>query len=195
MAIKSFVLALMFAAAWPHVNAAPSRPSSAAIERIKTELEHIREADQAVRRNFDHSDPEQVGRMLVVDESNRRRLKEIINVIGWPTTELVGENAATGAFLVAQHAADDLDFMKDVFIFIEAGYKKARVAPSHYALMYDRIKMLEGKPQRYGTQFKKNSTGCHAWKMEDPDKVDAYRAGVGLDSLSTYAKKVCGTNP
>ena len=58
--------------------------------------------------------------------------------------------------------------------------------------MYDRIKMLEGKPQRFGTQFNMNSSGCRAWKMEEPEKVDEYRAQMGLDNLAVYAKKVCG---
>lgn len=191
MLIKTLIRIIVLAAALQSVQAAPCAPESETLRSIRTELEQIREADQAVRRNLNYLDSEQVEKMRTVDAVNRKRLKEIIMLIGWPSKELVGENASSGAFLVAQHAHEDLGFMKEVFSHIEADYRKQKVSPSQYALMYDRIKMLEGKPQRFGTQFNKNSSGCHAWKMEEPEKVDEYRAQMGLDNLAVYTKKVC----
>lgn len=192
MFIKTLIRIIVLAAVWQSVQAAPSAPDSETLRSIRTELEQMREADQAVRRNFNYLDSEQVEKMRTVDAANQKRLKEIITLIGWPSKELVGENASNGAFLVAQHAGEDLGFMKEVFSHIEADYRKQKASPSQYALMYDRIKMLEGKPQRFGTQFNKNSSGCRAWKMEEPEKVDEYRAQMGLDNLAVYARKVCG---
>lgn len=192
MLIRTLVRIIVLAAVWQSVQATPCAPDSETLRSIRTELEQMRESDQAVRRNLNFLDSEQVEKMRTVDAVNQKRLKEIITLIGWPSKELVGENASTGAFLVAQHAGGDLDFMKEVFSHIEAGYRKQKASPSQYALMYDRIKMLEGKPQRFGTQFNKNSSGCRAWKMEEPEKVDEYRAQMGLDNLAVYAKKVCG---
>ena len=192
MFIKTLIRIIVLAAVWQSVQAAPCAPDSETLRSIRTELEQIREADQAVRRNLNYLDSEQVEKMRTVDAVNRKRLKEIISLIGWPSKELVGENASSGAFLVAQHAHEDLGFMKEVFSHIEEDYRKQKASRSHYALMYDRIKMLEGKPQRFGTQFNKNSSGCRAWKMEEPEKVDEYRAQMGLDNLAVYAKKVCG---
>lgn len=192
MLIKTLIRFIVLAGVWQSVQATPCAPDSETLRSIRTELEQIREADQAVRRNLNYLDFAQVEKMRTVDAVNRKRLKEIISLIGWPSKELVGENASSGAFLVAQHAHEDLDFMKEVFSHIEADYRKQKVSPSQYALMYDRIKMLEGKPQRFGTQFNKNSSGCRAWKMEEPEKVDEYRAQMGLDTLAVYAKKVCG---
>lgn len=192
MFIKTLIRIIVLAAVWQSVQAAPRAPDSETLRSIRTELEQIREADQAVRRSLNYLDSEQVERMRTVDAVNRKRLKEIITLIGWPSKELVGENASSGAFLVAQHAYEDLDFMKEVFSHIEADYRKQKASSSQYALMYDRIRMLEGKPQRFGTQFNKNSSGCRAWKMEEPEKVDEYRAQMGLENLAVYAKKVCG---
>lgn len=192
MFIKSLIRIIVLAAVWQSVQAAPRAPDSKTLQSIKTELEQIREADQAVRRNLNYLDSEQVEKMRAVDAVNRKRLKEIIAQIGWPSKELVGENASSGAFLVAQHAPDDLEFMKEVFSYIEADYRKQKASPSQYALMYDRIKMVEGKPQRFGTQFNINSSGCRPWKLEEPQKVDEYRSQMGLDNLAVYAKKVCG---
>ena len=192
MFIKTLIRIIVLAAVWQSAQAAPYAPDSKTLRSIRIELEQILKADQAVRRNFNYLDSEQVEKMRTVDAVNRKRLKEIITLIGWPSKKLVGEKASGAAFLVAQHAADDIDFMKEVFSYIEADYRNQRASPSEYALMYDRIKMLEGKPQRFGTQLTINSSGCHPWKMEEPQKVDEYRAQMGLDSLAVYAKKVCG---
>lgn len=191
MFIKTLIRIIVLAAVWQSAQATPCSPDSECLRSIRTELEQIGEADQAVRRNLNYRDFEQVEKMQTVDAVNQKRLKEIMTLIGWPSKELVGENASSSAFLVAQHT-QDLDFMKEVFSHIEAGYKKQKASPSQYALMYDRIKMLEGQPQRFGTQFNKNSSGCHAWKVEEPEKVDEYRAQMGLEKLAVYAKKVCG---
>ena len=192
MFIKALIRIIVLAAVWQSAQATPGAPDLETLRSVRTELEQMREADQAVRRNLNYLDSEQVEKMRIVDAVNQKRLKEIIALIGWPAKELVGENASSGAFLVAQHAHEDLDFMKEAFSHIEADYRKQKASPSQYALMYDRIKMLEGKPQRFGTQFNKNSSGCRAWKMEEPEKVDEYRAQMGLDHLAVYAKKVCG---
>jgi hypothetical protein len=192
MSIKTLIQIIILAAVSQSVQAAPRAPDSETLRSIRTELEQMREADQAVRRDFNYLDSEQLEKMRTVDAVNQKRLKEIITLIGWPSKELVGENASSGAFLVAQHAGDDLDFMKEVFSYIEADYSKRKGSPSQYARMYDRIKMMEGKPQRFGTQFNINSSGCHGWKLEAPEKVDEYRAQMGLGSLAVYAKKVCG---
>ena len=192
MFIKTLIRIIVLAAVWQSVQAAPCAPDSETLRSIRTELEQMRVADQAVRRNFNYLDSEQVEKMRTVDAVNQKRLKKIITLIGWPSKDLVGENASSGAFFVAQHAGDDLGFMKEVFSHIEADYRKQKASPSHYALMYDRIKMLEGKPQRFGTQFNKNSSGCRPWKIEEPEKVDEYRSQMGLDNLTVYTKKVCG---
>lgn len=192
MFIRTLIRIIVLSAVWQSVQAAPRAPDPKTLLSIRAELEQIRESDQAVRRNLNFDDSEQVEKMRTVDAVNRKRLKKIITLIGWPSKDLVGETASSGAFLVAQHAADDLNFMKKVFSHIEADFRKQKASPSQYALMYDRIKMLEGKPQRFGTQFNMDSYGCRAWKLEEPEKVDEYRAQMGLENLAVYAKKVCG---
>ncbi len=192
MFLKTLIRIIVLAAVWQSVHAAPRGPDSKTLRSIRAELEQMREADQAVRRNLNFDDSEQVEKMRTVDAANQKRLKEIITLIGWPSKDLVGETASSGAFLVAQHAPDDLNFMKEVFSYVEADYRKRKASSSQYALMYDRIKMMEGKPQRFGTQFHMDSSGCRAWKLEEPERVDEYRAQMGLENLTEYARKVCG---
>lgn len=78
---------------------------------IARELLQMQEQDQADRElTSPESAPDVVARIKAGDNARRQRLAEIIAVKGWPTAPLVGWKAADAAWLVAQHADDDLNF-------------------------------------------------------------------------------------
>src|SRR5262249_23793610 len=59
-------------------------------------------------------------------------------------------------------------------------------SPLHAAYMEDRIRVHEGRPQRYGSQFDWNEAGTAIEPMvgvEHPDGVDARRAAIGLPPI------------
>jgi len=58
---------------------------------------------------------------------------------------------------------------------------------SSLALLEDRVRLREGKPQLYGSQVTRNPAGqWEARDLEDPEKVDERRASVGLPPLAEY---------
>lgn len=149
-------------------------------------------ADQAVRQNLSLNDQEKMDEVLSTDRRNSKRLHEIILAIGWPTSSKVGAEASKGAFFIAQHAVHDLSLMELALLNIEASYKSGEVPGSYFAMIYDRVKMLHGEPQKYGTQVQKNNKSCGAYKLVDKDKVDIYRKEVGLlKDLKSYEAEVC----
>jgi hypothetical protein len=160
---------------------------------VREELIQMGKEDQAVRQKttFTANDREE---MRVVDRKNSARLKEIIAEIGWPSESTVGKAASSSAFFIAQHAAHDRPLMDLAFTHIAAAYKAGTVPGAYYALMYDRLKMFDGEPQKYGTQIQSNEKSCGVYTLEDPAKVDLYRREVGLwESLESYKDKLCGT--
>jgi hypothetical protein len=56
--------------------------------------------------------------------------------------------------------------------------------------MEDRILMMEGKPQIYGSQISKNgeTDKWELYTLEKPETADKRRAEVGLGSLKEYVK-------
>lgn len=122
-----------------------------------------------------------------VDVGNTDRLREIVTEVGWPGQALVGEEGAEHAWLIAQHADHQLDSQR---LFLEALRQAVEVgdAPArHLAYLTDRVAMNEGRPQRYGTQVGAMKDGeAVPWPIEEPDRVDQRRAGVGLTPLSEY---------
>jgi hypothetical protein len=67
--------------------------------------------------------------------------------------------------------------------------QRREVVPSDYALLYDRVAMFEGRPQRCGTQLICPKGGRFDYHLiEDRANADARRARLGLEPLAEYAK-------
>ena len=123
-------------------------------------------------------------RMKALHEHNASRLKEIIRAHGWPGISLVGEEAAKGAWLVAQHSVSDPEFMAECVGLLEVAVAREDVAGGQLAFLQDRVRTLSGKPQYYGTQFDVDENGWPTpFPIEDSATVNERRARLGLNSL------------
>ncbi len=58
------------------------------------------------------------------------------------------------------------------------------------ATTVDRIRVREGQPQLYGTQFREQNGRMEPFPIENEGEVDLRRAKVGLQPLSEYAAMV-----
>ena len=56
-----------------------------------------------------------------------------------------------------------------------------------YALLYDRLQLMSGGRQRYGTQVVVRKDGSQVVsRLEAPDRVDERRRAIGLGPLADY---------
>lgn len=63
------------------------------------------------------------------------------------------------------------------------------MAADDVALLTDRVLRAQGKPQRYGTQFKPGADGSMVLEpTEDEAGLDARRRAVGLPSMAVYKR-------
>lgn len=125
-----------------------------------------------------------------VDRANAERLQEIVRAHGWPNAERAGEEAASAAFTIVQHATHDLAFQKAYLTFLEKEYRMGRVPGEPVALLTDRTRQAEGKPQLYGTQISIRDGKLVVDPIEDEDNVDRRRRALGLPPLATYIEVV-----
>lgn len=123
------------------------------------------------------------------DERNRERLKEIIKENGFPTRNLVGNDAMQGIFLIIQHSDGDKEWQKSQLINIENAVKKGDMDGQSFAYLYDRIKINSGEKQLYGTQFSKvdpvNKT-VELAETEDIENLERRRMEVGMMPINMY---------
>lgn len=160
-------------------------PAAAAIPdpKLREEIMKMHDAHQEARHPYDAQ------RIAATDERNIARLKEIVARRGWPTLSMVGEEAASAAWLLVHQSARDPQFQLKVVSLMEPLVARKEVNPQVYAYLYDRTH----KPQRYGTQGRCLAPGV--WQpreMEDPPRVNERRAKLKLTpvQLKEYALQV-----
>ena len=125
-----------------------------------------------------------------MDEKNTARLKELIAEHGWLSQGRVGEKGAEAAFLIAQHADHEVDFQKSVLKNLQEAYENKTATDQQVALLTDRIQVVEGKSQLYGTQAQFRYGEVRFHQIEHSTNVDQRRANMGLPPLSEYLEKL-----
>ena len=138
------------------------------------------ELDQRVRREviakLGPGDPvddrDMFDKMIAIDRQQTARMKSIVEKHGWPGKSLVGDDGAAAAWLIAQHATHDLPFMEHCTALLEAAVEQGEASPKHLAYLSDRVRVHQGKPQIYGTQFK--LVGPEQSLVADPIEDEAH---------------------
>ncbi len=158
-------------------------------ETLRDELLEMIGLDERVRAELvDSGELFDVGyeaRMERVHHRNALRLHVIIESVGWPGTDLVGSDGAEAAWLILQHAIAEPDLMRRTLPLLQAAAREGQASPRHVALLEDRIRFFEGRPQRYGTHFDWDAEGnLSPCAMEDPRRVNKRRRAVGLAPLA-----------
>jgi hypothetical protein len=120
-------------------------------------------------------------RMEALHRDNARQLRELIEKFGWPNECLAGHEGAEAAWLVAQHSIAEPEFMRTCRALLEKEVASGTVPLGQYAYMDDRIRVFEGKPQRFGTQIELTPEGPTLCEVEDPESLDARREEAGLE--------------
>ena len=124
-------------------------------------------------------------RMARVHERNAQRLRQVIESVGWPGTDRVGTDGAEAAWLILQHAIAHPDLLRRALPLLETASWEGRADPAHAAMLEDRIRFFEGRPQRYGTQLDWDAEGnLSPWRVEDPSRLDERRLAIGLPPLA-----------
>jgi len=157
-------------------------------EELRRELVAMAALDLEVRENlikrgvlYDGYHPE----LEAIHVRNASRLKEILAEHGWPVPALVGDDGDEAAWLIVQHAIGDPPFQRQCLRLLQDAAESGDVPLWQTAMLEDRIRMFEGRPQIYGTQLETDSDGAvRPYLLEDPEHVEERRSKVGLEPLS-----------
>lgn len=120
-----------------------------------------------------------------VHDRNAARLRAIVDARGWPGERQVGKEAAEAAWQIAQHAIAQPQFQRRILALIQQAVQEGNAPALQAAMLEDRIRCFEGRPQRYGTQFDWDADGrMSPLPLDDPDQVDSRRRDIGLEPLA-----------
>ena len=174
---------------------APAQPPAVGqpqeqLPAVGTAIIAMAEEDQRMRREA-LADPSRWD--AEVDRRNTASLKEIVSQIGWPTRSKVGEHAARMAWLLVQHANEDVAFQRECLELIRS-VPAGEVEPREAALLEDRVRVNEVRAQLYGTQFFTDERGQVVPRpIEDPERLDERRRAAGLEPFEDYRRTVAAS--
>ncbi len=160
------------------------------IAALAVELTDMAAADHrtAVHANSNDFAEQLAWRRLTARHGDR--LGEIMAEYGWPTAELVGDEAAHGAWLIAQHADRQLDIQRRALQLMRQAVSAGAAGPRELAFLRDRTRVNEGRKQVYGTQIAGVKDGAPVpWPCEEPERVDELRAAVGIEPFDEYVAR------
>lgn len=173
---------------------------------LKGQLAEIQKKDQQYRVLMDSIgrtegwQSEKINELLEkqssLDSTNLIEVDRIIDKFGFPPKEKVGDLTET-VFRVLQRSNDST--MATYYDLVVASGMRGDLKMAEVATYQDRVLMMRRVPQEYGTQvwieFKTDPhTGrrydsLYLWKVRNPERVNARRTAVGLDSLETHLRR------
>jgi heme-degrading monooxygenase HmoA len=156
---------------------------------VCAELLSMRDRDQNARHAWaaQRETPEKHDDVARIDRANLSELDAIVAKYGWPAKSLVGMKAAGGAWTVVQH--NDHDAHVRYLPLLQKAADAGELDRGLYATFVDRVRIEEGKPQVYGSQFHEVNGELVPFPIEDEAHVDERRAAAGLQPLAEYAKQ------
>ena len=134
-------------------------------------------------------------RLEELHRGNSSRLRQIIAVFGWPGLTLVGEKGAQAAWRIALHSIGEPAFMRQCRDLIDIASHNGDVPRWQFAIIDDRIRVYEGKPQRYGTQLRNGPNGLEPHPLENQARINSMRMHAGLPPLAKTLAKARAAQP
>lgn len=164
---------------------------------LRDELLAMLVQDQAVRTGVAPPGDDRTADELAADwdETDRRhnaRMTQILDASGWPGWRLVGSDGAFAAWVLVQHADLDLALQERGLELMAAAVDSGDADPSDYAYLVDRVRVANGEPQVYGSQWGSHAAGNPQPRtpIEDEAFVDVRRAEVGLGTIEEYLEEL-----
>lgn len=132
--------------------------------------------------------------MQAVHTENALALDGLIAAHGWPGISQVGPEGTRAAWLVAQHAICTPALQRKFLRLLEQAVAEGEAPARQAAMLSDRIRFNEGRPQQFGTVLDWTDEGVLGCELEEPERIDERRAAVGLppfaDALKEHQQEV-----
>lgn len=155
-------------------------------QKIANEIISMGNEDQTMRNGITDGTTEWD---VSIDVRNTKRMKEIVEQIGWPTKIMVGEEASNIAWLLVQHADHDpvfqhacLDLMKKL--------SDTEIKIRNIAYLEDRVRLNENRPQLYGTQFFGEGETYGPRPIFEIEHIEERRKQMGMEPFAEYAERM-----
>lgn len=117
---------------------------------------------------------------------NEKKIFEILEMHGWPSKNIIGEQGNLTICNVLQHS--DVGIRKKYLPIMRKAVEEKELAPRLLARAEDRLATDRGDLQIYGGQIKyyPKTKSFNVWPIIDPVNVDKRRAEIGLEPMAKF---------
>jgi hypothetical protein len=122
------------------------------------------------------------------DRENQLFLDSIIDKYGWPGISLIGEDGARSAYLIAQHADNNLKLQKKCLKFMKKALITNDVYRSDFAYLMDRVMLKKYGFQLFGSQCMLVNELYQSRPLYDEKRVNTLRKYFWMNPLEEYLK-------
>lgn len=190
--MRPFSLSLIIClAACSHDRRPPAPDSQAVVAALRDTLIRLGSEDQAGRDSIGlavaGNDTALLQRFMRADSARTRWLRAVVAKSGWPRRSVVGDTAASAAWLIVQHSPIN-EFQEQMLPILESEAKRGEVRAADVAMLLDRVRVHQGKPQQYGTQFELKNKRLVPNAIAEMAILDSLRKSVGLPPMAEYVK-------
>ncbi|MET7490281.1 DUF6624 domain-containing protein [Streptomyces sp. NPDC005538] len=136
----------------------------------------------------------------LLDAANTETLRRIAGRHGWPGFSLVGHPGSEAALRLALRVNEphhDHAFARTLLRLITAAVERGEATWAQWAHLQDRVSVLNGHDQQYGTQFRTSSSLLEPelYPVGDPQALASRRIAVGLAPHTPPAGPSRPSNP
>jgi len=123
--------------------------------------------------------------MEAVHNENAELLDDAFDAVGWPGRDKLSDDGAAAAFVILQHAISKPDVQRRGLALMLEQIPLGNANMLDAAYLTDRIAVLEGQAQTFGTQFDWDANGqLSPSPTRDEAELDDRRASVGLPPMA-----------
>ena len=124
-------------------------------------------------------------KQIAIDRANGDELMAWVRACGWPTRELLGEDAPSVIPILIHMPMDQAAWVLPV---LKKEVLAGRMPPKPYATIYDRKQQHDGTPQLYGMvqAFDAQTRTVLSPAIVDLDATNRARAEIGLDPIGEH---------
>lgn len=131
------------------------------------------------------------------DIQDQSALKALLPPRGWFLKSEISPEAMAVAWQIVRHAINsDIAFVRAVLATTKDMFDTGEIDKAEFAMLTDRVAVVDGVRQIYGTQMICNNFTWILYPVEDEANVDKRREDVGLgltlaDQLAQFATRKC----
>lgn len=166
------------------------------ISCVKERISYCYKLDQYVRnKSIKMLDNMKFSQLIErIDLSNTNEIKKILKLHGWMIISKFGAETDRQAWLLVQHADQDLFFQAGIAFLLEKLVFLGETDPKNFAYLYDRVVVNFqdfGLKQKYGTQADLKEKTIIIKPYEGTlEELNLRRKKLGLNSMDEYKKQL-----